>query len=523
MKFTPSFNRTIKHSLLGIALILSSLTLAQTQDPLVEAIVKEGTANSQLKTYAFELLDEIGPRLVGTPQMMQAHNWVKNTYEKMGLEARNEAYGTWKAWERGTSQITMTAPRIKSLEGTQLAWSPATKKNGVEGEVIVLVDATSKADFEAWLPTVKGKYVMISQLPPSGRPDYQWKEYATTASYDKMKAEREAIEQAWNQRIANTGYTAKELPKVLEKAGAAGVVMSFWTGIMGANRIFGAQTTQVPTIDLALEDYGLLYRLAEGGKAPRINVNVQSKDLGTTQTYNTIAELKGTEKEDEYVILSAHLDSWDGGTGATDNGTGIITMMEAARILKQVLPHPKRTILIGNWGSEEQGLNGSRAFVADHPELLEKIQVVFNQDNGTGRIANITGQGFLHAYDFLGRWLAAVPNQYKQDLKTHYPGSPSGGGSDYVSFVSKDIPGFMMSSLSWGYGNYTWHTNRDTADKIVFDDVQNNAILLAIMAYKASEEPELVSREKIVLPTNEKGEQQQWPVSKEPQRNSNQY
>lgn len=522
MKFSSSFSRTIKSSVWGIALITSSLTLAQQQDPIVEAIVKEGTTNSQLKTYAFELLDVIGPRLVGTPQMMQAHNWVKATYEAMGLEARNEAYGTWKAWERGTSQITMTAPRLKSLEGTQLAWSPATKKNGVEGEVVVLIDAKNQADFAAWLPSIKGKYVLISALPPSGRPDYQWKEYATPESYEKIKIERQQIEDAWHTRIENTGYTVKELPKVLEKAGAAGVVMSYWTGVMGANRIFGAQTTKVPTVDLAHEDYGLLYRLAAGGKAPRINVNVQSKDLGITQTYNTIAELKGTEKAEEYVILSAHLDSWDGGTGATDNGTGIITMMEAARILKQVVPHPKRTILIGNWGSEEQGLNGSRAFVADHPELVDKIQVVFNQDNGTGRIANIAGQGFLHAYDFLERWLAAVPKEYKRDLKTHYPGSPSGGGSDHVSFVSKGIPGFMMSSLSWGYGNYTWHTNRDTADKIVFDDVQNNAILLAIMAYKASEEGELVSREKVVLPGNEQGEQQQWPVAKEPQRNSDQ-
>ena len=523
MKFTSAFSQSVKCSLWAIALMTSSVSLAQQQDPIVEAIVKEGTHHSQLKAYAFELLDVIGPRLVGTPQMMQAHNWVKEEYQKMGLEARNEAYGTWKAWERGTSQITMTAPRIKSLEGMQLAWSPETKKNGVEGEVVVLVDAQSKADFEAWLPSIKGKYVLISALPPSGRPDYQWKEYATTESYEKMKKEREAIEQAWNQRITNTGYTAKELPKILEKAGAAGVVMSYWTGIMGANRIFGSQTTKVPTVDLAFEDYGLLYRLAEGGKSPKINVNVQSKDLGIAQTFNTIAELKGTEKADEYVILSAHLDSWDGGTGATDNGTGIITMMEATRILKQVLPHPKRTILIGNWGSEEQGLDGSRAFVADHPELVDKIQVVFNQDNGTGRIANIAGQGFLHAYDFLERWLSAVPKEYKKELKTHYPGSPSGGGSDHVSFVSKGIPGFMMSSLSWGYGNYTWHTNRDTADKIVFDDVQNNAILIAIMAYKASEEPELVPREKVNLPINDQGEQQQWPVSKEPQRNSNNY
>jgi len=212
MKFTSSFSRTIKYSIWGIALSSSSITLAQQQDPIVEAIVKEGTTHSQIKTYAFELLDVIGPRLVGTPQMMQAHNWVKTNYEAMGLEARNEAYGTWKAWERGTSQITMTTPRIKSLEGTQLAWSPATKKNGVEGEVVVLVDAKNKAEFEAWLPTIKGKYVLISALPPSGRPEYQWKEYATPASYEKMKIERQQTEEAWYARIENTGYTAKELP-----------------------------------------------------------------------------------------------------------------------------------------------------------------------------------------------------------------------------------------------------------------------------------------------------------------------
>ncbi|MEK6450224.1 MULTISPECIES: M20/M25/M40 family metallo-hydrolase [unclassified Myroides] len=521
MRINLNLNTVVKHSVLGIALMTSVMASAQKADPIVDAIVKEGTENSQLKNYAFELMDVIGPRLVGTPQMMDAHNWVVNQYQAMGLEARNEAYGTWKAWERGTTQITMTSPRIKSLEGTQLAWSPATKKNGVEGEVVVLVDAKNKAEFDAWLPKVKGKFVMISQHQFSGRPDYQWKEYATAESYDKMKEQRRTDAEEWNQRIANTGYSAKELPKVLEEAGAAGIVMSYWTGIMGANRIFGAETMKVPTIDLSVEDYGLLFRLAENGKAPKINVNAQSKDLGTAKTYNTIAELKGGEKADEYVILSAHLDSWDGGTGATDNGTGIITMMEATRILKKILPNPKRTILIGNWGSEEQGLNGSRAFVADHPELHNKIQVVFNQDNGTGRVANISGQGFLNSYQYLTDWLHAVPAKYKNEIKTHFPGSPSGGGSDHVSFVSKDIPGFMLSSLSWGYGGYTWHTTRDTADKIVYDDVQSNAILIAILAYKASEEEELVNRDKIVLPMNDKGQRQEWPEAKGPKRTVN--
>jgi len=119
MRFNTTITKTIANGVLGVALLSSTLSLAQKQDAIVDAIVKEGTTNSQLKNYAFELMDVIGPRLVGTPQMMQAHNWVKDQYASMGFESRNEEYGTWKAWERGTTQITMTSPRIKSLEGMQ--------------------------------------------------------------------------------------------------------------------------------------------------------------------------------------------------------------------------------------------------------------------------------------------------------------------------------------------------------------------------------------------------------------------
>ena len=218
-------------------------------------------------------------------------------------------------------------------------------------------------------------------------------------------------------------------------------------------------------------------------------------------------------------MLSAHFDSWDGGTGATDNGTGTLTMMEAMRILKKIYPNPKRTILVGHWGSEEQGLNGSRAFVEDHPEIIKNIQVLFNQDNGTGRVVNLSGQGFLHAYDYLGRWLSKVPAEIRQPIETRFPGTPGGGGSDYASFVAAGVPAFSLSSLSWSYGSYTWHTNRDTYDKIVFDDVRSNAILTAILVYMASEEAEKTSREKAVLPVSQRtGEQSKWPEQRTPTR-----
>ena len=177
-------------------------------------------------------------------------------------------------------------------------------------------------------------------------------------------------------------------------------------------------------MDIALEDYGLLYRLTESGIKPKISVRADSKELGIVPTFNTIAEIKGTEKPDEYVMLSAHFDSWDGATGATDNGTGTLVMMEAMRILKKIYPNPKRTILVGHWGSEEQGLNGSRAFVEDHPEIVNNIQVLFNQDNGTGRVVNLAGQGYLHSYDYLGRWLAKIPANIKDQIETRFPDLP---------------------------------------------------------------------------------------------------
>ncbi|MBW3517666.1 M20/M25/M40 family metallo-hydrolase [Flavobacterium sp. NKUCC04_CG] len=511
-------NKSVRWLTFALFILSTSTVCAQQQDPIVDAIVKEANQNSQLEQYAFELMDVIGPRLVGTPQMKQAHDWVVDQYLKMGINARNEEYGEWRAWQRGVTQVEMTAPRLKSLEAIQLAWNPSTVDQGIEAEVIVLPFVDNSIEFQKWLPNAKGKIILISMLQPTGRSEEQWKEYATPASFAKMQDLKKSQTDSWNQRIVNTGYDIKTLPKALEDAGAVGIVSSFWTGIMGANRIFEAFTTKIPTIDMALEDYGTLYRLAEKGIKPKIKIKAISKNLGKTKTYNTIAEIKGTETPDEYVILSAHLDSWDGGTGATDNGTGIIVMMEAARILKKVLPNNKRTILIGNWGSEEQGLNGSRAFVEDHPELHDKIQAVFNQDNGTGRIVNLNGQGFLHAYDFLGKWLYDVPEDYKKDLKTTFPGSPSSGGSDHVSFVSANIPAFMLGALSWGYGNHTWHTNRDTYDKIVFDEVRNNAILIAILAYKASQEEELVPRQKINLPKSSDGKTIEWPAQKSPKR-----
>ncbi len=504
-------------------LLPGTLLLAQEKDAMIEKIVQEATENSQLEMLAHELMDGIGPRLVGTPQMKKAHDWAVGKYKSWGIEARNEAWGEWRGWERGITHIDMLSPRVESLEGMQLAWSPSTPAGGTTAGLVIIPELENEEDFKEWLPNVKGRFVMIAMNQPTGRPDYNWEEYATEESFEKMKEERSAQNQAWRERISNTGYTSRTLPAALEEAGAVGIIDCNWSRGFGVNKIFGARTKNIPTIDMSLEDYGMLYRLVEHGSAPQIRVTAESKDLGMVPSFNTIAEIKGSEKPDEYVMLSAHFDSWDGGTGATDNGTGSILMMETLRILKEVYPNPKRTILVGLWGSEEQGLNGSRAFVEDHPEVVDNLQALFNQDNGTGRVVRMSGQGFLHAYEYLGRWLSAVPQDVRQHVEASFPGNPSGGGSDHASFVAKGAPAFSLGALSWDYFSYTWHTNRDTYDKIVFDDVRNNAILAATLVYMACEDPEKTSREKAVLSINPRtGEQRSWPQPRSPERKGGQ-
>jgi carboxypeptidase Q len=505
---------------LGFMALTINSAVAQNKDAeMVQQIVKEATDNSQLQTLGHQLVDVIGPRLVGTPQMQQAHDWAVKTYQGWGITARNEKWGEWRSWERGITHIDLVHPRVRTLEGMQLAWSPSTNGKTVTGETVIIPDVSDSVAFQNWLPSVKGKFVLISMEQPTGRPDYNWQEFATKESFDKMKKEREAKTEAWRKRIGKTGLNARALALALENAGAVGIVQSQWSQGFGANKIFGANTKKVPTVDISLEDYGLLYRMTETGQKPRISVRADSKDRGVAPTFNTVAEIRGTEKPNEYVMLSAHFDSWDGAGGATDNATGTIVMMEAMRILKKFYPNPKRTILVGHWGSEEQGLNGSRAFVEDHPEIVQNLQALFNQDNGTGRVVNMSGQGLLHSYAFLNRWLAKVPSDIRSHIETSYPGSPAGGGSDYASFLAAGAPGFSLSSLGWSYGNYTWHTNRDTYDKIVWDDVRNNAILTAILIYMASEDPQTMPRDKSILNVNPRtGQPTTWPEPRKANR-----
>lgn len=514
-------------SLLGLGLSLGSWGQISTKDQnVLDQFKNEIYNHSQLEQLGIELMDGIGPRLVGSPSMTQAHYWALNKFKLWGITANNKTYGTWRAWERGTDQIVMTAPRLQQLEGMQLAFSPATSAEGVDVEIILLPEnIKSKVEFEKWLPNVKGKLVMMSQYHYSGRPMSSWEEHATPSSLAKHKERVEKDKKVFNESMNNTGYSHRyTLAEALEKAGAAGIIMSYWSEGYGVQKVFNAQTSNIPVVDISVEDYGMLYRLQKAGFQPKVSIQTSSKIYDDAPTMNTIAFIPGTEKAEEIILISAHLDSWDGATGATDNGTGVITMMEVARVIKKYYPQPKRSIMIALWGSEEQGLNGSRAFVEDYPNIIENLHVVFNQDSGTGRIVGIAGQGFKDAYDYLGRWLENSPKEVTEHIKTNFPGYPGYRGSDHASFVAAGVPAFYLESQHWDYRAYTWHTNRDTYDKIVFDDLKNNVLLISSLIYFASEDPEKASRAKRSLKYNpEKKAMDEWPETRSPHRDSKNY
>ncbi len=500
-----------------------------TDDAVLRRIWALGMDSSQTYRLAQVLLDSIGPRLTGTPGMRAGNEWLVKTYQSWGVPARNEQYGTWRGWERGVTHVDLVAPRVRSLEGTMLAWSPGTR-GAVQGPAVLLPDLPDEADFQRWLPQARGKFVLVSAPQPTCRPDENWRQYADSVSFQRMRAERTASISAWTARVGRTAsavdstpaLTSRNLPAKLERAGALGVVTNLWSSGWGVDKIFNARTQQVPTIDLSCEDYGLVFRLAQYNQGPVLRVQAESRAVGEVPVFNTIAEIRGTERPNEYVMLSAHFDSWDAASGATDNGTGTVTMLEAMRVLRRAYPRPKRTILVGHWSGEEQGLIGSRAFAADHPEIVRGLQALFNQDNGTGRVVNISGSGLVAASGNYARWLARLPNEISRHFtNVNFPGNPPGGGSDHASFICHGAPAFGLGALSWDYGQYTWHTNRDTFDKVVFDDLKNNATLVAMLAYLASEDAETVPRDRRIVAANpQTGAGGGWPVCQAPPRNS---
>jgi carboxypeptidase Q len=500
-------NRNFLTGFASASLLVASVIHAQATtgpSPVISRIQAIGIDSSRTEQLSHALFDSLGPRLTGTPDLKRANDWLVSTYKSWGIEARNEKIGTWRGWRRGYSHIDLITPRVRSLEGTMLGYSPGTGKKDLTATTIILPRFADSTEFVKWLPNAKGKFVLVSAPLPTCRPREDWAANATPASNEKMDSLRARVAREWTSRnIRGTGYNLAvgtgDLGMRMEQAGIAGIITSRSKDAWGTIEVFETYNVRAPAIALSCEDYGLVFRLTESGAKPQIRMNLDAELLGEQPIYNTVAMIRGSEKPDEYVVLSAHFDSWDGSSGATDNGTGTITMLEAMRILKQVYPKPRRTIVVGHWAGEEEGEVGSRAFTEDHPEVLKGLQALFNQDNGTGRIVRIGGAGLPNAAEHMNAWIAALPPQMQLENLYRGPGLPAGGGSDDFAFACYGLPAFGLGALNWDYNNYTWHTNRDTYDKVVFDDLKSNATLTAMLAYLASEDPAFITRERVDL------------------------
>ncbi|MEP6778996.1 MAG: M28 family peptidase [Gemmatimonadaceae bacterium] len=562
----------------AIALISAASLAAQPKFPANDATLQRiwrlGMDSSQVQSLSQVLFDSIGPRLTGGPGILSASNWVIGKYKSWGIEGKRENYGTWRGYRRGTSHIDLMQPRVRSLEGMMLAWSPGTNGVPVRAEAIVLPKFKDSTEFVKWLPQAKGKIVMLSPAYPTCRPSEDWARFGTPADVAHMDSLVAETQADWapspdsTKLYRGTGYSLAlgtgTLGMRLEKAGVAGMISSrnklagfdnpFATpggggraggagggrggrggagatlsplsmrggglaaslqngaasggrggvqGGWGVIEVFETYNKIAPAVTLTCEDYSLVYRLAEHKQKPIVRLDLDATLLGEQPVFNTIGMIRGTEKPDEYVMLSAHFDSWDGSSGATDNGTGTMMAMEAMRILSQVYPHPKRTIIAGHWASEEQGLNGSRAYAEDHPEIVKGLQAVFNQDNGTGRVQSMSANGLPDIGPHLRDWYSKLPSFYTDSMSNNavswsfndvVAGPP--GGTDGTIFACFGAPHIGFGAVGWNYSTYTWHTNRDTYDKIVFDDLKHNATLAAMMAYLASEDPTLVKHDR---------------------------
>jgi hypothetical protein len=490
-------------------------------NPMIQKIFEEGMQRSQVMKIGQVLLDSIGPRLTGSVDADRAQAYMLATFNKWGVPARIENYGTWTAWQNGAAFGELVFPRVRGLEITAMGWTPGTGRQWLEGDAVVIPEnVTTPEAFAAWVPSARGKFVILNAPQLSCRMPAQWTEFGTAESRDRLRQEQAALGASYNQRVL-AGGGPRGIQAALKSAGAYGALTTNFSQYPGINKVFGSPAQQIPTVDVGCEDMGLLYRLASNNQSPKMRLFIDAEKGAERPVGNVIAEMKGTQLPNEYIVLSAHFDSFTGGSGATDNGTGSLTMIEAMRILRTVYPNPKRTIVIGLWNSEEQGLNGSKAYAEMHPEVIAGMQMLFNQDNGTGRISSISPGPFVHAGAFLTRYMTEMPSEITQWVRLGGTAPFGGVGStDHTTFICHKAPGIGTGALGWDYSNTTWHTNRDTYDKIVPEDIKNNATLIAMLAYMASEDTQKFPRDLVPQGNAPDGTPRPWPTCPGPTKSA---
>ena len=458
----------------------------------VDAILDEIRLRSELMQNLEHLTDMIGARLTGTEKMKQANQWTMQVFQKYGLaNAKMEPWQIARAWFRGTARARILSPAQHPVTLAAAGWSPSTP-GFVRGQVVYVNARTEQA-----LQQYKGKLrgaIVISAEP--GEIPAPFQPSASPVATPPNLGPRRGDE------AANFRRMGRILGEFLKAEGAAvwlrdsvkehGLVNM--TGVGGQEYNIGP----VPTAFVSPEGYRLIWRLLRRGAVEMEIELTNSFSNGPVEVYNTVAEIPGVEKPDEVVLVGAHLDSWDLGTGATDNATGSAAVMEAARALQKLSSalRPKRTIRFVLFSGEEQGLVGARKYVEAHRADLAKFSAILVHDTGTGRVHAIGMQGNYQAREIMDGVTAPLRavGLLENSLR-------SSTGTDHSAFDLAGIPGFYCIQDPAEYRK-THHTQSDTFDKVWPDDIAQGAQVLAVWAYRVAQLPDLLPRKPASAPAD---------------------
>jgi carboxypeptidase Q len=527
-----------------------SPTPAKDPNDPIERIKDEGMNRSQVMQTLSYLSDVIGPRLTASPGMKRSNEWTRDQLTKWGLQnAHLEAWGPFgRGWSLKRFSAQVSEPLDIPLIAYPKAWSPGTA--GPVTAEVVYVDAKDEADLQRFKGKLKGAIVLTGKMrevkarfEPMGTRRNE-KDLLTLADAPEPRSAAGGRRFTPEQRAALTFACRKY--QFFHDEGAAVLVDASRLGDGGTIFVQSATVPQpcvenpfgpnaprqiqaydktapkiIPQLVLAVEHYNRIARMIEAGEKVKMTVDLavewQDADL---MGYNTIAEIPGSDLKDEVVMLGGHMDSWHAGTGATDDGAGVAVAMEAVRILQALNLKPRRTIRVALWTGEEQGLLGSKAYVAEHfgkiempaaapgapatpaaspaPGVLvtkpeyEKFSSYFNLDNGTGRIRGVYLQGNESVRTLFRQWLMPFRDMGAATLSVS-----NTGGTDHLSFDAIGLPGFQFIQDEIEYDSRTHHSNQDVFDRIQADDMRQAATIMAAFIYNAATRDEKLPRKAI--------------------------
>jgi carboxypeptidase Q len=536
---------------------------AQMQQPATEvldlnaynAIREEGLQHSHVMDYGGGLMDGIGSRLTGSPNMAKANAWTRDQLIKMGcVNAHLEDWGEFGiGWQQLNTWVRMTEPDTAVFVAQATPWSPSTIGPLTAQTVSVVIN--EEADIAKYKGKLSGKIVLLGAMrdvPATDKPlfeRYSDKDLTQLQSFplENVEADQQARIERYLKRMQ---LTRKILPFLIEEKVAAVIVPSRdgkeggGTGIvfddngaaLGRTPYHRDAAVPFPVVVTQIESYGRVFRLLKNHVPVSIEMNVETKFTGDHEHgFDTIAEIPGTDPKlkDEVVMVGGHLDSWISGTGATDNGAGTVVAMEVMRILNALKTKPRRTIRIALWSGEEQGLLGSKGYVTQHfgsyplstapdqlalPEFLRKaagplalkpeqklISAYFNVDNGTGKIRGIYTQGNSAVDEIFKQWMTPL-----NDLGVTTITNQNTGGTDHLSFDAVGIPGFQFIQDPADYETRTHHSDMDTYEHLQAGDLSQIATVEAIFVYNAAMREQMIPRKP--LPHPELREQQNMPL-----------